>query len=55
MQFLLSLFPRLHEVFELFAPAERAGVIGVVVLDVALNRRDALVERVEDRVFEPRP
>ena len=26
-----------------------------MVLGVALNRRDALVERVEDRVFEPRP
>ena len=32
---------------------ERAGVIGIVVLDVALNRRDALVNRIEDGLLEP--
>ena len=36
-----------------FCQLERAGVIGVMVLDVALNRRDAFVEGVENRVFEP--
>ena len=51
----MSLLPRLQEVFEFFAPAAWAGVIGVVVLDVVLNRRDTLVERVEDYVFEPWP
>ena len=42
--------PRLDEVLGLPAPAERAGVVDVVMLDVALDRRDALVKRVEDRV-----
>ena len=51
----MALLPCLHEVFGRLAPAERPGVIGVVMLDVALNRRDALVERVEDRVLEPLP
>ncbi len=51
----MPLFPRLHEVFRLLAPAERAGVIGIVVLNVALDRRNALLERAEDRVLEPLP
>ena len=51
----MASFPRLHEVFRLPAPAERAGVIGVVVPDVALDRRNALVKRVEDSVLQPLP
>ena len=51
----MALLPCLHEIFGRLAPAERPGVIGVVMLDVALNRRDALVERVEDRVLESLP
>ena len=47
--------PRLHEVFRIPAPTERAGVIGNVVLDVALGRRNAIVKRVEDRVLQPLP
>ena len=51
----MSLLPRLHEIFEHPALSERAGIIGVVVLEVALDRRDALVQRVENRVPEPLP
>ena len=43
-----AIFPRLHEVFGFSSPAERAGVIGVVMPGVTLDRRDALVERAED-------
>ena len=43
------------EIFGLLAPSERAGVIGVVMLDIVLNRRNAPVERIEDRVLEPLP
>ena len=35
-----------------FLLQRRAGVVDVVVLDVALNRRDTLVKRVEGHVFE---
>ena len=38
-----------------FCSSGRAGVIDVVVLDVAFDRRNTLVERVEDRVFKPPP
>ena len=48
-------FPRLHEILRAAAPTERPRVPGVVVLDVALNRRDAGVQRVKDRVLEPLP
>ncbi|MCY3984425.1 MAG: hypothetical protein OXE85_10980, partial [Roseovarius sp.] len=33
------------------APPERAGVAGVVVFNVSLDRRDAGVQRVKDRVL----
>ena len=45
----------LDEVFRLPAPAERTGVVGVVVRDVSLDRRDARVKRVEDRILQPLP
>lgn len=48
----MSLSPCLHENFEAFASAKGAGVIGVVMLDVALDRRDALAERWNDLVRE---
>ena len=47
--------PGLHEILRAAAPTERAGVPGVAVLDAALGRRDAGVQRVEDRVLEPLP
>ena len=46
---------RLDEVLRVPTPAERAGIVDVVVLDVPLNRRDALVKRVEDRILQPLP
>ena len=45
--------PRLDEVLLLPAPAERTGVVGTVVPDVFLDFHDSLVERIENRVFEP--
>ena len=45
--------PRLHKVFRFPAPKERTGVIGIVVLSAAPDRRNALVNRVEDRVLQP--
>ena len=36
-------------------PPERPRVPGVAVPDAVLDRRDAGVERVEDRVLEPLP
>ena len=45
----------LHEILRAAASPERAGVPGVVVLDAALDSRDAGVKRVEDRVLEPLP
>ena len=51
----MASLPSLDEVFRLSAPAERTGVVGVVVLDVSLDRRDALVKRVEDRILQPLP
>ena len=47
--------PGLHEILRAAAPPERAGVPGVAVLDAAPDRRDAGVQRVEDRVLEPLP
>ena len=48
-------FPCLHEIVGLPAPAERAGINGVASLGTSLGCSDALVERVEDRLFEPLP
>ena len=48
-------FPRLHEICGHLAPAKRVGIIGIVMLDVTLDRRDALVERVEYRVACRKP
>ncbi|MCY3984982.1 MAG: hypothetical protein OXE85_13835, partial [Roseovarius sp.] len=45
--------PGLHEILRAAAPTERAGVPGVVVLDVAPDRRNAGVQRVEDRILQP--
>ena len=47
--------PGLHEILRAAAPTERAGVPGVAVFNVSPDRRDAGVERVEDRVLEPLP
>ena len=47
--------PRLDEVFGIPAPAERTGVVGVVVRDVSLDRCDTRVQRVEDRILQPLP
>ena len=47
--------PRFDAVFRLPAPAERAGVVGVVVRDVSLDRCDTRVQRVEDRILQPLP
>ena len=47
--------PGLHEILRAAAPPERPRVPGVAVLDAALDRRDAGVQQVEDRVLEPLP
>ena len=47
--------PGLHEILRAAAPPERPCVAGVAVLDAALDRRDAGVKRVEDRVPQPLP
>lgn len=40
----MALLPCLHVIFGLLAPAKWPGVIGIVMLDVTLDRRDARVE-----------
>ena len=47
--------PGLHEILRAAAPPERPRVAGVAVLDAALDRRYAGVQRVKDRVLEPLP
>ena len=47
----MAFLPRLHQILGLPAPAERAGVVGVVMDDINLNRRNALVKRVEFRIL----
>ena len=47
--------PGLHKILRAAAPPERARVAGVAVLDAAPDRRDAGVQRVEDRVLQPPP
>ena len=46
---LVASLPSVNEVFRLSTPAEWAGIVGVMMLDVSVDRLDALVKRVEDR------
>ena len=47
--------PRDFAIFGPFDPAERAGIIGVVVFDVTVDRRNTLVGRSDNRVLELLP
>ena len=51
----MASLPRLHEILWLPAPAEWACVVFIVMLDAALDRRDAFVDRVERRVHQTLP
>ena len=47
--------PRFDAVFRLPAPAERTGVVGVVVRNISFDRRDAFLQRVENRILQSLP
>ena len=47
--------PRFDAVFGIPAPAERTGVVGVVVRNISFDRRDAFLQRVENRILQSLP
>ena len=51
----MSSFPCLDDVVRFSAPGKRAGVLGVVMGEVALDCSDALFKRVEERVLQSLP
>ena len=51
----MAFFPRLHQILGYLAPAERAGVVGVVMGDTTLDHCNALVQLVKYRIFQPLP
>ena len=48
-------FPRGNQILWILAPAERAGVTGIVLLDVTLDRADKFARRIEDCILQPLP
>ena len=51
MKLVVSSLPRRHEVSWVLAPAERVGIVGLVMVDVVFDGGDALVARIEDRML----